>query len=59
MTESYLGHAAKPVTVLISILNNTRSSGPLILLDRNTQILGKLDKEKQPVLLAWQNNWLQ
>lgn len=59
MTESYLGHAVKPVTVLISILNNTRSSAPLILLDRNTQILGKLDKEKQPVLLAWQNNWLQ
>lgn len=59
MTESYLGRAAKPVTVLISILNNTRSSAPLILLDRNTQILGKLDKEKQPVLLAWQNNWLQ
>lgn len=59
MTESYLGRSAKPVTVLISILNNTRSSAPLILLDRNTQILGKLDKEKQPVLLAWQNNWLQ
>jgi len=59
MMKLCLDHAVKPATLLISILNNIHSSAPLVFLDRDTQILGKWDKESEPVLLAWQSNWLQ
>lgn len=41
MTKLCLDHAVKPVTVLISILNNILSSAPLVSWERDTQILGK------------------